>query len=84
MLHKYSRALVDAAVNYKCGTIILVNQKEREQQAKKDDEKGDKIILRNWSYYGLKSKIEYKAKLFGIKVTQSKDLSDVEDNPDDL
>ena len=69
-LHLYSKLLVDAAVNNGCGTIYLVNQKPREDAAKKDAEKGKPLVLRNWSYYNLKSKIDYKCKLYGIKVKE--------------
>ena len=67
-LHTYSRMLVDAAVKYGCGIIYLVNQTERENKAKEDNQKGDPLVLRNWSYFGLKSKIEYKAKMYGIEI----------------
>lgn len=67
-LHLYSKLLVDEAVKRKCGIILLVNQKEREDKAKEDNMKGDPFVLRNWSYYGLKDKIIYKAKRYGIVV----------------
>lgn len=62
-LHLYSRLLVDAAIKHHCGKITLVNQSKKEQEAKQDE-----FILRNWSYYGMKDKITYKAKLHGITV----------------
>lgn len=67
-LHAYTRKLIDLAVSNRCDTIHLVNQKPREDQAKKDNEKGKPYVLRNWSYYGLKTMIGYKAKMYGIKV----------------
>jgi IS605 OrfB family transposase len=67
-LHTYSRMLVDLAVKYKCSTIILMKQKEREEKAKDDNAKGDNFVLRNWTYFGLKTKIEYKAKMYGINI----------------
>lgn len=67
-LHTYSRMLVDAAVKNGCGVIYLVNQTEREKKSKEDNQKGDLLVLRNWSYFSLKSKIEYKAKIYGIEI----------------
>lgn len=64
-LHTYSKMLVDYAVKMNCGQIVLISQKEREDEAKKD-----KYILRNWSYYGLKEKIAYKCKMCGIKLIE--------------
>ena len=57
--HKYSRALIDYAVKNGCGTIQMedltgINKKKK--------------FLRNWSYYDLQQKIEYKAKEVGIEV----------------
>ncbi len=77
-LHTYSRALIDRAVKNGCGTIVLVNQKVREDQAKADNQKGEPFVLRNWSYFGLKTMIEYKAKMVGIKVISDKEKE--EDN----
>ena len=80
-LHTYSRMLVDLAVKHGCGKIALLNQKPREDKAKKDNMNGEPFVLRNWSYYGLKEKISYKAKIVGIKVVQDKEekvLNDVE------
>lgn len=64
-LHTYSRELVRLAIKHQCNTIHLVNQKEREAEAKEDE-----FVLRNWSYYGLKEKITYKAQMNGITVTE--------------
>ena len=64
-LHTYSRMLVDMAIKNECGVINLINQKEKELEAKENE-----FILRNWSYYGLKTKIEYKAKMCGIEVRE--------------
>lgn len=69
-LHLYSKLLVDEAVKRKCGTILLVNQKEREDKAKEDNQHGEPFVLRNWTYYGLKDKISYKAKRFGILIKE--------------
>lgn len=72
-LHTYSRILIDLAVKHGCGTIALLNQKSREDKAKEDNQNGKPFVLRNWSYYGLKEKISYKAKMVGIKVIQDKE-----------
>lgn len=80
-LHTYSRMLVDLAVKHGCGKIALLNQKPREDKAKEDNQNGEPFVLRNWSYYGLKEKISYKAKMVGIKVVQDNEekvLNDVE------
>lgn len=72
-MHTYSHILVSRAVKNQCSVIVLKNQEPREDQAKKDNEKGNPFVLRNWSYYGLKQMIEYKAKMFGIEVIPDKD-----------
>lgn len=69
-LHMYSRMLVDVAMKHKCGKIVLVNQKEREEKAKEVNMRGEPFLLRNWSYYGLKDKIKYKSRMVGIEVTE--------------
>ncbi|HCU43873.1 MAG TPA: hypothetical protein DF610_02095 [Sphingobacterium sp.] len=62
-LHLYSRRLIDICIKSQAGTLLLVNQSNKERLAKEDD-----FLLRNWSYYGLMEKIKYKAKLAGIHV----------------
>lgn len=69
-LHTYSRMLVDTAVKHKCATIVLMNQKKREEKAKDDNARGDNYVLRNWSYYGLKEKIAYKCKMAGVTLKE--------------
>lgn len=69
-LHMYSRMLVDMAMKHKCGKIVLVNQKEREEKAKEENMRGEPFLLRNWSYYGLKEKIKYKSRMVGIEVEE--------------
>jgi transposase len=71
-LHTYSRMLVDAAIKYKCDTIYLMRQEPREDKAKEDNKNKEPFVLRNWSYFGLKQKIEYKAKLYGITLKEEK------------
>jgi len=60
-LHVYSRRLIDLCVQHHAGSLILVDQAEKEAAAE-----GDELLLRNWSYYSLKGKIEYKAKMAGV------------------
>lgn len=62
-LHTYSAILINFAVKNKAERIVLVNQQLKEEAVKESDP-----ILRNWSYYGLKQMIEYKAKRNGIEV----------------
>lgn len=71
-LHTYSRMLVDLAVKHRCGKIVLMRETHREEEAKQQNQEGDALVLRNWSYYGLKEKIEYKCKMHGIKIKEEK------------
>jgi len=64
-LHSYSKKLVDLCVSYRSGKLILIDQKEKEQEAK--DPK-NQFLLRNWSYHGLITMIQYKCKKFGIEL----------------
>lgn len=82
-LHLYSRLLVNIAVDHGCGTICLVNQEPREVQAKLDNEKGNPFLLRNWSYFGLKTKIEYKARMVGIEMIEKGNKEGFSDEDED-
>lgn len=62
-LHLYSRRLIDICVKAQAGTLLLVNQSNKEEVAKEDE-----FLLRNWSYYGLVEKIRYKAEMAGINL----------------
>lgn len=62
-LHVYSRRLIDLCIKHQAGTLLLINQQHKEELAKEDG-----FLLRNWSYYGLKEKIMYKANKAGITV----------------
>lgn len=62
-LHLYSRLLIDLCVKHRAATLLLVNQEEKEADAKESQ-----FLLRNWSYYTLKEKILYKAARAGIEV----------------
>jgi len=74
--HIYSRELVNLAIKHECSIINLINQEPREKKAKEDNEKGNPYVLRNWSYYGLKTKIKYKAGMVGITLTQDKEVKE--------
>ncbi len=58
--HKYSKALIDYAIKNRCGVIQMEDLSGVTDQADK--------FLKNWSYYDLQSKIEYKAQAAGITV----------------
>jgi transposase len=62
-LHVYSRQLIDLCVKHRAGSLILVGQTEKEAAAV-----GEEFVLRNWSYYALKEKIQYKASKAGVLV----------------
>ena len=57
--HKYSRALVEYAVRNNCSVIQMENLTGIST---------DNKFLKNWSYYDLQTKIEQKAKEYGITV----------------
>lgn len=58
--HKYSRALIEYALKNNCGIIQMEDLKGITSSANK--------FLKNWSYFDLQTKIEYKAEEAGIKV----------------
>lgn len=58
--HKYSKALIEYAIKNGCGTIQMENLKGVTDKASR--------FLKNWSFYDLQMKIEYKAKEQGIDV----------------
>lgn len=61
--HKYSRYIVDFAVKNKCGVIQM---EDLSGATANTHEK----FLKEWSYYDLQTKIEYKAKEVGIQVVK--------------
>ncbi len=63
-LHVYSRKLIDFCIKQQAGTLILLNQEDKMEIAKKEDG----FILRNWNYYELMTKIKYKAEKAGIEL----------------
>jgi len=62
-LHQYSARLIDFCRQHGAGVLVLKAQQKKESTAKEEA-----FLLRNWTYYGLKEKIEYKAAKYGIKV----------------
>lgn len=62
-LHQYSARLIEFCRQEEAGVLLLREQTEKEIQAKEDA-----FVLRNWGYYGLKAKIDYKAAKYGITV----------------
>ena len=62
-LHVYSRKLIDFCIKQQAGTLILLNQEAKIEAAQQE-----RFVLRNWNYYELTKKIEYKAKKAGIEL----------------
>lgn len=62
--HKYSRYVVDMAIRHKCGVIQMEDLSGITEDANR--------FLKNWTYFDLQSKIEYKAKAEGIAVVKVK------------
>ena len=59
--HKVSRYIVDLAKKYKCKTIQI-------EDLSGFSEYQSESLLKNWSYYDLQNKIQYKADEVGIEV----------------
>ncbi len=57
--HRYAKSIVNTALKNNCGIIQLENLSEISTNNR---------FLKNWPYYDLRTKIEYKAKEHGIKV----------------
>lgn len=64
-LHLYSKRLIEICLKHRAGTLLLVDQLDKEEAAKEDQ-----FLLRNWSYFELKQKIAYKAGRAGITVIE--------------
>jgi len=60
-LHAYSKRIIELCIQHRASALLLVAQQEKEALAK-----DDAFLLRNWSYYGLKEKLSYKAERAGI------------------
>lgn len=63
-IHQYTAKLIDWALKLKCGKIVLANQQDKEADAKSDEQ----FLLRNWTYFGMKEKLGYKCRKFGIEL----------------
>jgi len=59
--HKISSEIIRLALNWNCGQINAEDISRIPQKIK------EKKVLRHWAYFDLLSKIEYKAKINGIK-----------------
>lgn len=59
--HKISKYIIDFAIKYNCGTIQM-------EDLSGFSESQSESLLKNWSYYDLQSKVEYKANEVGIKI----------------
>jgi IS605 OrfB family transposase len=57
--HKYARYIVEMAKKHGCGVIQMEDLKEVA---------GDDLFLKEWTYFDLRTKIEYKAKEAGIEL----------------
>ncbi len=62
-IHKYSAELIHLCIKYKIGKIVLDNTKDV-----LEDTKENPFLLRNWSYFGLQEKINYKSNKYNIVV----------------
>ncbi|GGA88134.1 hypothetical protein [Puia dinghuensis] len=62
-LHQYSARLIHFCLEEGAGVLVLRHQSEKEATARESN-----FLLRNWTYYGLKEKISYKAAKYGITV----------------
>ena len=66
--HLFSREVVNFAVQTHAATIHLEDLSGfgKDNDGNADEKK--EFVLRNWSYYELQNMIEYKAKIYGIRV----------------
>jgi IS605 OrfB family transposase len=60
----FQSIVVHFCIKHQAGTLILLNQEDKMEIAKKEDG----FILRNWNYYELMTKIKYKAEKAGIEL----------------
>lgn len=66
--HKLSKQVIEIAKKYGCGVIQI----EDLSGIKKNKKKFLRMILKDWRYYDLQTKIKYKAELEGIEVKKIK------------
>lgn len=60
--HKYAKYIVKKAIEYGCGTIQMEDLSEIQNKNKAEK------FLKNWSYFDLQQKIEFKSNEAGIEV----------------
>lgn len=63
-MHQYKAKLINECLKNKSSKLILKNQIEKETEAKQDEE----YLLRNWSYFSLKDKIQHACNKLGIEL----------------
>ena len=68
-LHNYSRQIIDYCVKNGCKNLKLIDIDNNVEELKEEE---NKVILRNWTYYGFLDKIKYKANIVGINVLTEK------------
>lgn len=66
-IHKYTANLIHLCIKYKVGKLVIVNLSEAKDKTKEETSEAE-FLLRNWSYYGLQQKIDYKASKYGIVI----------------
>ena len=66
-LHQYTAKVIELCRKFRAGTIELVAP-EKEQL--------DNLLLRNWSYYGLTDKLQYKCRIAGIELKKNGELKE--------
>ncbi len=62
-IHTYTKLLVDYAIENRCGTINLINFTDKEKNRNKEP-----LLLKSWTYCGIRQKLDYKARLNGIEI----------------
>lgn len=69
-MHAYSKELIDLCSANRCSYIILIQPAQVDTQADSvtESDRSAKGLLPNWSFHGLREKIEYKCNKLGIKV----------------
>lgn len=66
-MHEYSKRLIDYCIKNGCGKIVLNNYQEVVDKTHENTEEA-KFLLASWGYFGLGTKIKYKAAQEGIVV----------------
>jgi len=63
-IHTYTKLLIEYAIENRCGTINLINFVDKERNKKKEP-----LLLKSWTYCGIRQKLDYKARLNGIDIS---------------